>query len=151
MMHVKVLPDPPRATRMPQDDTIVSIERQALRVAQRYSERSVQEGERDDVAAGIELEIMLVLGHIDRIRQSHAKTMHRLLELEAQTNTKRMNLRPWGYLSGSENTPAHHRLDDRVFKLDMERLRLTSTLDDKLRPQHDRLQQLLIKHAVLNL
>lgn len=151
MMHVEVLPDPPRVTRVSQTDTLVSVERQAHHVARRYGERSVHEGERDDITAGVELEIMLVLGHVDRIRQSHAKAMHRLLELEAETNTKRMNLRPWGYLSGSENTPAHHRLDDRLFKIDLERLRLTSTLDDKLRPHHDRLQQLLIKHAVLDL
>lgn len=151
MMHVEVLPDPSRATRVAQTDTLVSVECQAQHVARRYGERSVHEAEHDDVTAGIELEIMLVLGHIDRIRQSHAQTMQRLLELEAETNTKRMNLRPWGYLSGSENTPAHHRLDDRVFKIELERLRLASTLDDKLRPHHDRLQQLLIKHAVLAL
>lgn len=151
MMRIEELPSTNSATPSTLDDTIVFIERQAQSVAHRYSERSVQEGERDDVAAAIELEIMLVLGHIDRIRQTHAKAMYRLLELECVTNTKRMNMRPWGYLTGSENTPSHHRLDDRMFKLDMERLRLASTLDDKLRPHHDRLQQLLIKHAVFEL
>lgn len=128
-----------------------AIERQAQRVARRYFERSMDEGERDDVAAGIELEIMLVLGHVDRIRKVQAQSLRHLLELEAQTNTQRMNLRPWGNLSGRETTPMFFRLDDRLFKIEFERLRLHSTLDDKLRPHQDRLQQLLIRHAVLDL
>lgn len=133
------------------EDPLSGIERQAWRIAGRYFDRTTSESERDDVAAGIELEITLVLGHIDRIRKGHSSSLERLLELEAETNTKWMQLRPWGPMSGSEHTPAHNRLDDRLFKLEMERLRLKAALDDKLRPHYDRLHQLLIKHAVLDL
>lgn len=133
------------------DDSIRGMELQARRIARRYDERPVDEGERDDIAAGIELEIMLVLGHLDRIRKAHRLSLRRLLELEAATCTAQYALRPWGPLTGRETIPAHFRLDDRLFKIDLERLRLESTLDDKLRPLHDRLYQLLIRHTVLDL
>lgn len=145
------LPQPSGGTSGDGGGVLDAIERQARQLARRYFERSQDEGERDDVAAGIELEMMLVLGHIDRIQKVHAQSLRHLLELEAQTNTQRMNLRPWGDLTGRETTPMHFRLDDRLFKLEFERFRLHATLDDKLRPHHDRLQQLLIRHAVLDL
>lgn len=151
MMQVTVHPDPDPVRMVVPDDPLWAIERQAGRIARHYFERTLDEGERDDVAAGIELEIMLVLGHIDHIRKGQSVSLRRLLELEAETNTKRLQLRPWGVLSGSENTPAHHRLDDRLFKLELERIRIRSALDDRLRPHFDRLQQLLIKHAVLDM
>ena len=134
-----------------QPDSISMIERQAQRVAQRYFDRSRSETERDDVTAGIELEIMLVLGHIDRIRQAQSKALDRLLELEAETNTKRMAIESWSRIYGREDTPAHFRLDDRLFKLELERIKIKIGIEDKLRPHHDRLQQLLIKHTVLDL
>lgn len=151
MRQVTVLPDPRPPQVLKQDDVLSAIERQAQRIAHRYFERTADESERNDVAAGVEMEMMLVLAHLDRIRQGQAESLHRLLELEAQTHTRQMRLRPWGDLSGGENTPSHHRLDDRLFKIEMERQRLLATLDDRLRPHHDRLHQLLIRHAVLDL
>ncbi len=151
MNHTHLVPASRDAAVVVQDDTITAIERQAQRVARRYFERSRSESERDDVAAGVELEIMLVLGHIDRIRQSQTKALDRLLELEAETNTKRMAVDSWARVYGREDTSAHFRLDDRLFKLELERLKIKISIDDKLRPHHDRLQQLLIKHTVLDL
>ena len=102
------------------------------------------------IPATIQREIALMVDQITRQKDSHAKQLRQLLQIECAVGTDLMELEqriPWYTFN---DLPAKETLKQRLLDIDKDRRKLNQRYEEKLHALEDRILNLIHKHQQLD-